>query len=251
MAQEIRAFGLLSGYDILGRAAEKLGTTLRQRWHSTGALTANIGEPYLLEGDLLARLRESGFELNHRTDGITTLSDTDRYKPALGSARNNYWNFHRNKERHDPLQLSLGLELSLSTETGGVRCVPRAWGPFLSAGDREPNQHACAVLARWDREHSRSLNDLVATTCQDGSVLIGFDDIGLAGILSIGRLFMDLIGDRQNIDRFAHSHLSTFDPVPHAQAPNYTQFYVPGNQQAAVTEQWRHQLETFIDSIRL
>jgi hypothetical protein len=244
-------FGSLSLADVLQRAAEKYGLEVGTI-ASSGFATTKPLYTFGLRGVLLDHIKASGFELDMREDGITTLRLANADYPVVpGYCHSNYWNFRTNKQREgervDRLELGLHLKLGASERLRGVVCRPFVAGTFLSAGDQVPHNILTKVLVQWRVRKDLDVHPLVSVAAQMGEAVVQFADIGLGGLRTTARLFTEFTAERRMVEQLARSSLSPFAPAPYTHAD--TVWFVPEPGQAALMDEWRRQLAEFRSSL--
>lgn len=219
---------LLSEKELIQKAAEFKGL------HIVSDIDANPYSEslglYKIEGDFLQVLKENGFSLVKRQDGVTTLS-----------WRRDYWNFRRGDDEFDELALTLHLVMSINQRKRGIVFVPVAHGSFLSpTTGSEVNHEVFKAVVICGKRRNMHPNPLIQQVVnKGGEICVNWGRIQLGGIRLLRTLFAEFKRGRQLNDLLL-LRVSIFDPDP-----SQTGKYLSEELQPQLFQLWEEQLQNF------
>lgn len=226
---------LMNEDDLVKKALASVGLATKEDkspWRSEPMYSCD------LTGRFLDALKQHGFRLTPRTDGVITLLDENPQSPMSGFIASNYWNFRDRDGERDKLSLSIGTVATISQKEGGVILMPSVVGTFLSPSDVLPQLRVFEVVAQFEANVHSVVRHIVDNK---GKVTVSWDDIGLAGIRNLAEIFKEFKGGSEKLELLALSALSPFDPNPCAGFEE--SLYLPKPYQSALLGVWRTQLD--------
>lgn len=235
--------------DLLKRVAEHKGLAWREG--ASHARSEPIKE-YALDKGLLRVLCEQNIVEQARPDcggDVFTLVDANPQQRIPGFTPSNYWNFKRLDENGGgfDLRISLTVGFGMSTRMRGVTLVPFANGTFVSPSDTLPNFRMFKALTSAD-DQAPDVARQIANS--DGTVVVGWTELGLGGIRSLSALFDEFSPENSNIRQLALNQ-KVFDPNPYPRniQPGEALFVVEPAQQR-LFRMWSTQLARYRESLQ-
>ncbi len=146
---------------------------------------------YDLDERLLALLAEAGIRKNPCSENVFSLVDTNSQKTEPGVPLSNFWNFQlvENSEKPD-LRIHLYVILKNSSKKRGVTMLSCTKGAFPPL-DHLPNFRMFKTLVECGgQEVPLIAKDLRAN---EGKVFISWTELGLAGIRTLGNLWLEFV----------------------------------------------------------
>lgn len=214
---------------------------------------------YELDDNLLVVLRQSGIKRRLRPDcqnEVFTLVDENfQEKDQEGLARINYWNFKlrefklREGDRHNfDLRIPLIIDLSLDIEKRGIALHPRSPSPLLYPSSRLPNFRMFKALTESDKDAPLVAKELAAS---DGSIMVTWTEIGLAGIRKLEDIFVEFVGQNETVMQLGRDR-KVFYPLPYPKSLlSHNDLFVVESVQPTIIETWRTQLNEYRNSLVL
>lgn len=225
---------LIGEEDLVKKAFSFLGfefaQSLGQYW-----LTKPFAS-YKIEGDFLDALKRNSFKFDQVGDASAALT--------LGDS--GCWKFYQDREKNDG-KLDLTLKLRVAAIIGenkrGVVIKPEVSGSHASPLDFPPQFRIFKVVAEFDPAPNPIVKNIVNNGCR---AVVGWNEIGLAGIRSLPRLFEEFnCGGKPGLKALAFADLSPFNPSSHKNG----NLWLPEEHHMALFDVWEKQLADFKDSL--